>query len=243
MAKVSVPVAVVLALLVVAGCSSGGKKKEKPKDNVARVYDRNNRLKSEIPMKDGKRHGLAKMYYTNGKVNLELPYVEDQREGTSKKYYESGLLFQETDYHDDRVHGVQKKYDVTGLISEARYEMGSPCTGLTEYSNGKKRASYPSIVIRPVDRLRVDGTYILELSLTDGASKAKFYLGELTASGCMHHGLIPLPTGATSTSAYQQYNLQPGQFLMDELNIIAEITTRMGNTYLAQKKFPLSIEN
>ncbi|MBL7852441.1 MAG: toxin-antitoxin system YwqK family antitoxin [Cyclobacteriaceae bacterium] len=237
-------VAAGLVLFGSFGCSSGGKKKDdKPKDNIVRTYDREKRLKSEVPMKDGKRHGLARMYYPSGKVNLELPYVEDQREGTSKKYYESGLLFQETDYHDDQVHGIQKKYDVTGLISESRFEFGMPCMGLKEYAGGKERSSYPSIVIRPVDRLQVDGTYTLELSLTEGGSKATFYLGQLTSSGCLHSGLVRLPKGRSATSAYQQFALHPGQFIMEELNIIADVTTRKGNNYITQRKFPLAIEN
>jgi len=233
-----------LALLLIAvACSDAKKKVEKPKDNIARSYDKNKRLLSEVPMKDGKRHGLAKTYYTNGKVNLEMPYVEDQRQGTSKKYYESGLVYQETDYKDDQMHGTQKKYDVTGLIAEARYEFGHPCIGLVEYANGKKRPGYPSIIIRPIDRIRADGTYTIELSLTDGGSKATFYVGELTASNCMFGGLVPLPSGKTATSGYLRYTLEPRQFIMEELNFVAEVTTRMGNTYITQKKFPLSIEN
>jgi hypothetical protein len=233
-----------LILFGVLGCSSGGKKKDdKPKDNIVRTYDREKRLKSEVPMKDGKRHGLAKTYYPNGKVSLELPYVDDRREGRSKRYYESGLMFQETDYLDDQIHGTQKKYDAAGLIAESRFEFGMPCTGLKEYASGQLRSGYPTIVIRPVDRIQVDGTYTLELSLTDGGSKAIFYLGELTSSGCLHNGLVPLPKGRSATSAYRQFVLHPGQFLMEELNIIAEVTTRKGNTYITQKKFPLAIEN
>ncbi len=231
-------------VLICFGCSTGNKKAEQtPKDDVVRTYDRNKKLKSEVQMKDGKRHGLAKTYYPNGKLNLELPYVEDEREGTSKKYYETGLLFQETDYHDDQIHGVQKKYDASGLISEARYEFERPCKGLIEYSKGVKRSDYPAIVIRPVDRIQIDGSYTIEVSVTYGASKAQFYLGELTSSGCLHNGLFPLPAGKTRTSAYQRYILHPGQFLMEELNIIAEVTTRSGNTYLTERKFPFSIEN
>jgi len=231
------------ALSLVVACSTGTKKKEQQvKDNIARTYDREKRLKSEVPMKDGKRHGLAKMYYTNGKVNLELPYVDDKREGTSKKYYETGALFQETDYHDDQIHGTQKKYDAGGLASEVRYEYGSPCKGLIEYNTGVKRTDYPVIQLRPVDRIGTDGSYTIELSLTYGASKAKFYLGELTSTGCMHSGLVPLP-GKTAASAYYRQTLYPGQFVMEELNFVAEVTTRSGNTYLTEKKFNLSIEN
>jgi len=244
MTRRSFSTVVMIFLVIFLGCSDSGKKTaEKPKDNVVRSYDKNKRLVSEVPMKDGKRHGLARTYYTNGKVNLEMPYVEDSREGTSKKYYESGLLYQETEYKEDQIHGKQRKYDVSGLIAEARFEFGHPCIGLDEYSNGKKRPGYPSIIIRPVDRLQVDGTYTLELSLTDGASTAKFYLGSLTDSGCLHGGLVPLPAGKNSISAYQRFALHPGQFLMEELNFVAEATTRMGNKFVAQKKFNLSIEN
>lgn len=231
---------------VAIGCSVGNKEekdKQKPKDNIARTYDRDKRLKNEVPMKDGKRHGIAKTYYPNGTVSLELPYVDDEREGISKRYYESGLLFQETEYHDDQMHGVQKKYDATGLTSEGRYEFGVPCTGLKEYSGGKARTNFPSIVVKPIDRIQVDGTYTLELSLTDGVSKATFYLGELTSTGCLHAALIPLPKGKTSSSAIRKYILRPGQFMMEELNIIAEVTTRKGNAYITQRKYPVAIEN
>lgn len=227
------------------GCelSSGKKKKQDKADNVVRTYDKQKQLVSEVPIKDKKRHGLAKTYYANGKLNVEMPYVEDQREGTSKKYYESGLLYQETDYKDDQTHGVQRKYEEKGLMSEARYEEGNPCTGLVEYNNGKERTDYPTLVIRPIDRIQLDGTYTILLSVTEGAASVKYYEGQLTKSGCMHFGLIPLPSGDKKSTGMLQFQLRPGQFLMQELNFIAAVTTRKGNTYLTQKTFPLSIEN
>lgn len=236
---------VLMVSLVLGGCelSIGTKKTQKKKDNIARTYSRDKKLVSEVPMKDKMRHGVAKTYYTNGKVKLELPYVDDKREGTSRRYYESGLLYQETDYKDDQIHGVQKKYEEAGLMSEARYEDGKPCQGLVEYSDGKKRTNFPSIVIKVVDRIQTDGTYTLLLSVTEGALNAKFYVGELTKSGCLHYGLIPLPKGEKRNTGVIFYSLSPGQFYMEELNIIAEVETRKGNTWITQKTFPLSIEN
>jgi hypothetical protein len=234
-----------IASLLLTGCDIGKreKKKEPIKDHILRTYSKDKKLVSEIPMKDKKRHGLAKTYYANGKVNLEIEYVEDRKEGKSRRYYETGLLFQETDYKNNQIHGVQKKFGSDGLQSEARYEFGNPCTGLEEYSRGKKRTSYPGIVIRAVDRIQIDGSYTLKLSLTDGASRTRFYLGALTQSGCLHNALLPIPAGSGPNTAEHKYVLNPGEFYMEELNFIAEVTTRAGNVYLTQKKFPLSIEN
>jgi hypothetical protein len=235
----------VLAILVMGSCNVPEKKNatEQKKDNVLRSYDKSKRLVSEIPVKDGKRHGLAKTYYKTGKVNMEMNYMEDKREGLSKRYYETGLLFQETQYHDDQIHGFQKKYDAKGLISEARFEHGKPCTGLKEFFSGKQRTDYPVIQISVSDRIQIDGTYTLFLSVTEGASKVEFYVGELTKGGCVSMGMIPLAIGPSKNTGKMKYTLSPGQFIMDDLKFVAVITTRSGNTWLASKTFPLSIEN
>ena len=233
-----------ITALLLTGCDIGKREKKEPiKDHVLRTYSKDKKLVSEIPMKDKKRHGVAKTYYPNGQVNLEIEYVEDRKQGKSRRYYETGLLFQETDYKNNLTHGAQKKFMADGLQSEARYEFGKPCTGLIEYSKGKKRTSYPGIVIRVVDRIQIDGSYTLRLSMTDGASRTKFYLGELAQSGCLHNALMPIPSGSGPNTAEHKYVLSPGDFYMQELNFIAEVTTRSANTYLTQKTFHLAIEN
>ncbi|MDZ4716041.1 MAG: hypothetical protein SH819_11280 [Cytophagales bacterium] len=230
---------------IMSGCGLGsGKKKPAPDSNVARTYTKDKKLVSEMEMQDGKRHGVGKTYYRNGVVNLEMTYVDDKREGKSRRFYETGLLFQETDYVNDRVHGIQKKFGIGGVVlSEARYEYDEPCTGLVEFNDGKRRSSFPSIVIRVIDKLQSSGTYILRLSVTEGASTVIFYKGNLTPSGCLHQGLMGLPKGPARNSAEMRYDLSPGQFYMEEVNFIAAVTTRSGNTYVTQKTFPLSIKN
>lgn len=236
----------IAGLLVVSSCDliSGKKKEKPPQDNVVRTYNKQKQLISEVPMKDKKRHGLAKTYFSNGKVSLELPYVEDKREGISRRYYETGLLFQETDYKNDQMHGTQKKYDASGLISEARYEFGEPCIGLMEYTKGVKRTDYPTLIIRTTDLIRENGTYSLELSVTEGAKRVIYYEGKLTATGCLgDNSLQRVPSGSKKNTGVLKIYLLPGQFLMKELNFIAAVTTMKGNTYLTQKKFNLAIDN
>lgn len=229
-----------------SGCDGNTKKAKATEgsDNVARSYTKDKKLISELLMKDGKRHGTGKTYYRNGKVNLEMEYVEDKRVGKSRRFHESGLLYQETDYVNDQMHGKQKKFGFDGeVVSEATYEFNEPCVGLAEFIDGRKRSEYPTIKVQIIDNIELDGSYILRLSVTEGASTVTFYGGKLTASGCLHSALIPIAKGKLRNTAELRYDLFPGQFYMQELNFIAAITTRSGNTYLTQKTFPLSIEN
>ncbi len=214
-------------------------------DNIVRSYFKDGKLKSEISVKHGLHDGLSKSYYANGKISLELFYQAGKRHGMSRRYYESGGLYQVTEYKDDKIDGSRKKYTKQGkLMSEESFVNNLPCNFLKEYlDDGSLRKGYPTIIIFPVDRLKHDGTYILKLSLSNHGKRVKYYKGLLAPSGCMTEYTEPLFTDSKTGIGQVRYYLVPGGFQMEELHIIAEITTLMGNTYLAQRSFNVSIEN
>lgn len=242
----------VIILLTVICCSclfeskKSGKKKANPKEDVQVSKYSNGKKKAEVPYKDGKRNGVSKSFDLAGNISLELPYVNDKREGRSKKYYEGGKqVFQTTEYKDDKMHGMQIKYRQNGsLMSEARFENGFPCTGLKQYLlDNTLKSKYPKIIVTPIDMLETQGTYVLEITMSEKVRAVKYYAGKLSPSGCLNDDLFYIMQDERRKTGLQKYNLPPGGFVMEELNIIAAVETLQGNTYIAQRKYNLAIDN
>jgi hypothetical protein len=241
---------IVVVVLLASSCETKKKevKSKKPADTtdgLKKYYANDGKLKTELTIVKGKRNGVAKTYYKNGKVSLEMNYKMGKRDGTSKRYYENGTLYQETNYKEDKIDGVREKYREDGKpMSIARYENDRPCSGLQEFLlKGEKKDNFPSIVITPEDRLKPEGVYIINLSLSDKSRRVKFYIGNLSASGCLSEKLISVMSDKNTGKGRVPYSLPPGGFMMEELNFVAEVETILGNTYVTQKKFFVSIEN
>ncbi len=238
----------ICSLLLFSACETKkkdlkSKKKADTTDGLKKYYTKEGKLKVELTILNGKRNGIAKNYYSNGKVSLEMNYKQGKRDGLSKRYYEDGTLYQETNYKDDLIDGERKKYKENGtLMSVARFEKDKPCLGLKEILlDGTLKDNFPKIIVTPIDRLKQEGVYQINLSLSESARSVKYYIGQLSPSGCLTNSLISIETNNKVGTI--KYTLRPGGFMMQELNFVAEIETRMGNTYLAQKKFFVSIEN
>ena len=238
----------VFALLV--GCETKkknlkSKKKADTTDGFKRYYYSDGKLKTELTILNGKRNGNAKIYYKNGKVSLQMTYKNGLRSGPSKRHYEDGTLYQETTYKEDKIDGERKRYRENGkILSVARYERDFPCLGLKEIlQDGEVKDNYPKIVITPEDRLKSAGVYLIYLSLTGKVRKVNYYVGNLSSTGCLTQNSISIGSDSKKDVGLIKYQLPPGGFMMQELNFIAEIETIMGNTYLTQKKFFVSIEN
>jgi len=212
---------------------------------VVRSRYSNGITKAEVPYREGKKNGLSKSFDKNGKISLELPYLNDKREGQSRRFYEGGKqLYQTTEYKEDKMHGRQVKFRENGdRISEARYENDYPCLDLIEYyKDNTKRKDYPKIVVTPIDQLESRGTYHLEISMSEKVRKVKYYLGRLTKSACLSDDLYQILQDETRRVGRLTYNLPPGGFMMDELNIIAAVETVYGNTYITERAYNLAIE-
>jgi len=212
---------------------------------IVRTKYSNGVIKAEVYYREGKKNGLSRSFDKNGKISLELPYLNDRRDGQSRRFYEGGKqLYQTTEYKDDKLHGWQVKFRENGdRMSEARYEYDFPCQDLIEYyKDNTKRKDFPKIIITPIDQLESRGTYHLEISMSEKVRKVKYYLGKLTKGACLSDDLYHILQDETRRVGRLTYNLPPGGFMMDELNIIAAVETVYGNTYITQRAYNLAIE-
>ena len=67
-------------------------------------------------------------------------------------------------------------------------------------------------------------------------------MGKLTKGACLSDDLYHILQDETRRVGRLTYNLPPGGFMMDELNIIAAVETVYGNTYITQRAYNLAIE-
>lgn len=233
-------------------CEVGTAKKETKdgKNGVVRSYfdEAKKMIKSEVTMKDGKRNGPAIQYYRNGKKSIEMNYVKGERDGLSTRYFENGTIGQQTTFVKDKMHGVQKRFRENGkLLSEITFFNNQPCKGLKEYfTDGtlKTEKDFPKIVIKPIDRIFSDATYVLKLSLSEKANEAEFYTGTLTDNKYLGDKVSRAwSLSDTKGEADLIFSLPPGSLLMERINIIAKFKTINGNYYITELPYNLAIEN
>ena len=244
-------VLVTLALTLLCCNPPEGKLKEKKAtmddgSTVVSTKYPNGKKKAEATYKDGKRNGPSRSFDTDGNLSLELMYVDDKKDGQSSKFYQGGKqVYQTTEYKDNMLHGKRIKYRQNGnLMSEARFEKDFPCLGLKEYllDNSLKK-KYPKIVITPIDRLDTEGIYLLEIAMSEKVRSVKYYSGKLSSEGCLHGDLYSILRDDTRHTGQLKYFMSPGGFLMEELTIIAEVETIMGNSYVTERTYNLAIDN
>lgn len=233
-------------------CEVNSSKKESKdsKNGIVRsYYDETKKIiKAEVTMKDGKRNGPAIQYYRTGKKSIEMNYVNGERDGLSTRYFENGTIGQQTTFVKDKMHGVQKRFRENGkLLSEITFFNNQPCKGLKEYFNDgtlKTEKDFPKIVIRPIDRIFSDATYVLKLSLSEKANEVEFYTGTLTDKKYLGDKVSRAWSPSdTKGEADLIFSLPPGSLLMEQINIIVKFKTINGNYYITELPYNLAIEN
>ena len=236
-----------ILLLSAVACNPGEKEakgNKKKKEGLVKQYRADGSLKTEITFKRGKKNGPAKSYYKNGKLRQQIAYVNNVKHGNATTYYENGKPYQVTPYENGKIHGLRKKYRMDGkLAAEVPYHQGVACIGLKEYLlNGNIKKNYPKIVIKEIDNLIKFNEFILRISISDNSSKVVYYLGNLDSNGCISEDAMrvePQQPGVLEL----QYNIGPGMFMMEKLNIIAVVETKLGNPYVVETKYNLAVEN
>lgn len=197
----------------------------------------------EANYRDSVAHGLSKQYFKNGQVFEEAVYVNGKIHGIKRTYYEDGKLSSETPYDSGRVHGVKKKFRKDGTVAyEAPFHYDKPCVGLKEfYLSGNPVKNYPTIVVKQVNRLLKDDLYVVELSLSNNNTRVQFYEGRLSEGKYIGNDVRTIHTVDGIGKIY--YSLPPGAYVMESLNIIAEVKTDLGNDYITQRSYNLAAEN
>ncbi|HYC85285.1 MAG TPA: hypothetical protein VEB86_08690 [Chryseosolibacter sp.] len=212
-------------------------------NGLHKYYYPDGSLYMEVNFKDSIPDGATRQYFKNGQVFEETWYIEGVRHGTSRRFYEDGKPSMETPYDSGRIHGIQRKFRKDGTKAyEAPYHFDNPCVGLKEYYlNGQPVANRPQIIIKPKDELWREFRYTLEIGLSEKA-KVEFFKGELTDGryiGKQAEKLFVDRQGRASIV----YNLAPGDFVMEKINIIAKIRTDLGNSYITQIPYTVAIKN
>lgn len=237
----------VLFIAILFGCDSldkGSKAGNDKKDGVVKQYRPDGSIKTEITFKDGVKNGPAKSYYKNGKLRQEINYVNNVKDGPVVTYYENGKKYQVTPYANGQIEGKRLKYRMDGkLMAEVPYHNGNPCAGLKEYlTDGSPKTKYPEIVVKEINNLLKSNEYILRVSISDHSKHVVYYLGEMDEGGCIRDDAMRIEPQKPGILELK-YNVQPGMFTMETLNIIAVVETRLGNPYITQRKYNLAIEN
>lgn len=242
-----------LLLVVSESCDKGAKKKtassktnrDSVKTGLVKALFDNGKVRAEINYKDGKKHGVAKEYYKEGGLFQEISYENGIKNGVAKRYHKNGKLYQTTEYRIGKMHGKQIKYRENGEIaSEASYMQDEPCSGLVEYTlEGSQKKKYPSIIIQPIDNLLRDNKYILRIAMSDKSKAVEYYLGKLTKEGCLGESVEKIWGKVNNGSIDLEYNLRPGMFIMERINVIARVKTLQGNYYITQRAYNVAAEN
>ncbi len=230
-----------------ASCENSSTKKTSKtiKDGVVKQYRAGHILKNEITFKNGKKNGIAKSYYKSGKIHNQVTYLNDIKNGEAIVYYENGNIYQSTQYDSGKMSGIRKKYRENGqLMAEIPYLNDMPCKGLKEYLlDGSIKKKYPKIVIKPIDNILKNGSYILRFEISDKSKKVEYYPGiQLPKNGCFTEKINPMSSQIKGVTQLR-FDVPTGMFLMEEIKMTAVVTTILGNPFVTDISYNLALEN
>lgn len=213
------------------------------KHGLVKKYRDDGSLLSESNYDSGILNGLARNYYADGKIKSEFNYVQGKKEGVVTMYYESGEKYRETEYENNIREGTVTVFHKNGKIaSKTPYHEDFPGIGLEEYlSNGNLKENYPDLKIEAIDNLNSKGEYLLKIYFTKERKRAEYFEGELTNGKFMNDQLLKLETN--DGYAYMRFAPPaPGTFTMRKLNIVGNMKTPNGNSYIVVKPYNLAID-
>ena len=206
-------------------------------------YFKNGKVASIMNFKDGKLDGKAVKYYDDGvTMRSELIYAAGRLAGVQKRFYKSGALYKEEMYLDGKRNGLTKKYREGGmLMTEAIFRNGFASTDMKEYlTNGKLKKKYPLIIIEEDDQLARNGTYELNIFLSDKTQKVEFYLGQLEEGKYFHSGLERQHNIEDGVLTFT-IRLSRGEIASGQYDIVAKVITRLNNVYLISRQHQVKI--
>jgi hypothetical protein len=244
-----------LALCVCASCENfswlpkepGDAPKEEPqlsatKDGLV-VKKKDGRKISEATYAEGKKEGRAANYFPSGKEELVLFYKNNLKDGLATTYYESGVMKKESPYTSGKLEGLQKHYFSNGNVSaELPFKNGIQSRKMKEYyKSGKEITKYASIVVREINRVQNDGSFIIKISFSDKVRNAKFYQGSLTGGEYFEETKVSALDTQNGTATI---TLRPAQgtFIKENLKIIGTYKTNKGLKYITTKVHSINVE-
>ena len=240
---------------------------KREKKEIIKEYYPSGRIKSINESVDNKRHGVCKYYYEDGKLKAIAHFNMNKYQGEQISYYPSGKIRGKVNYDDNKKHGLsygyygdetlyikenyefgrlnglkQKFYDNGQLMMENHYLDGKPSIHLKEYDiKGNLITDYPKLVIKPVNRVFLDNTYVLKIYFSNKTRSGNYYIDELTEGKFLPSYSIPLDK--TDRIANYIVEVPPGFVIMKEIKIIASMKTKLGHTRVVSKSYNLGVKH
>jgi hypothetical protein len=213
-----------------------------PNIEIRRTYRKDGTLLAEVTYRDSIRHGLASNYYPNGRVQIEIEYVDGNKHGESRQYYQNGELFQVTPYVNGKMHGLRRQYYEGGnLRAEINFDNNIQLPGLREYSkDGNLLKRDATLLLKLVDKIALDGTFELEMQLSNGSEYVKFFRyfpDEGDGSD------LSYPINAVNGKGIESFYVAPGSYRKQKVHIRAEETTRLRNKEIHYAVYHLDVKN
>ena len=243
---------IIILLTLNAGCVNKGNKKSAPENKnpaatstiadtgftgIKRYYS-HELLAREVTFKNGVIQGLMKTYLSDGKLYQTFWYRNGVREDTAKWYFDDGKVFRTTPFKNDSMNGIQTQYYRNGKIrAKLNFVNGARTPYLEEFlSDGTKITSYPDLVVKTKDEYKQNGTFKIWLDLTDRKVKATYYRGEYING--LFYPKKYTKLNSSETTGYLELK-KSGIPKSNDVGVIAEISTQLGNKYLLYKKLDL----
>ncbi|HNX44081.1 MAG TPA: hypothetical protein PLJ84_08905 [Bacteroidales bacterium] len=238
---------VVFLAFLLASCDDSGKKyvglepeqiKEKNFNGEKKIYTPEGKLRTIAEYKNGKVDGRVRKFFDDGKIYMDATYQNGLKNGKCTYYYTNGKPYTVTDYVNGYKEGVEKTYyQEGGLMAVANFRKNIIQPGLQEYKkDGKPIPVNTTIIISEVNHVRLDGTFRVQMRLSDKSVTPKFYIMEQSAPDKRQKVNMSNGTGTLVL------NFNASSFVMKKLIIEAEYKTYRGNLMKIRKPYNLAID-
>ncbi len=201
-------------------------------------------LENLITYENNRKHGPARNYYPDGKtIKTEIMFVNGYKHGVAHWFYPNGKIYRITPYLNGKIFGIREVYYEDGkLQAEIPYLDSQVGMGLKEYNtNGTLREFKSKIVFRETDRISLDNSFKLSISLSDGYKDVEFFSGKLSDGQYWNDQLSPINT--KNGIGLMEFHVSKGTFKMETINIIARAKTKLNNYHIIQREYHLALEN
>ncbi len=210
----------------------------------SKEYRKDGTLENLITYENNRKHGPARNYYPDGRtVKTEINFVNGYKQGETHWNFPDGKIYRITPYINGKIFGIRQVYYKNGnLQAEIPYIDGQPGMGLKEYnSNGSAKKFDSKIVFKETDRIALDNTFKLVISLSGAYKNVKYYSGKLYDGKYWNDQLSPI--ASENGVGVMDFFVSKGSFKMETINVIARIKTPLNNYYIIQKEYHLALEN
>jgi hypothetical protein len=204
-------------------------------------YEKSGDLKSEITVKNNKKHGPAKKYYPTGELHTLVNYVENVKEGKTVWYYKNGTPYRITQYKKGKKEGIRKVYYENGnLQAEIPFKNNELQKGTKEFNmNGTLISDSRKIIFKDNNLIKFKDKFILKMELSKPSKKVEFFEEKISTNGSN----ILVPINTKNGVGIIEYFVRPGSYIMKILKIQAKYKTKLGNPVLISTSYNLAIDN